>query len=151
MRKHFRWITLGIGIGIIASVVSAYVLGPRGSTTEMNLYTGETWTTHHLLWHSWRTNGPVGEHTKWALAHVQPGPKYWPAFVGSHQHGWFGGTVDADGSARDFVKEIYGLRIAEEQRIALLHEFHRDIGSVTAVKPYNTLYEMWNDRLEDKQ
>jgi hypothetical protein len=150
MGKELRWITLGIGIGIVVSAVSVYVLGPRGSTTEMNLYTGETWTRHYLLGHTWRTDAPVEEHTRWALAHVQPGPKYWPVFVCAHQRGWFGGTVEGDGFVRDIAREIYELPIAEERRIALLHEFHQDIGTVVAVKPYKTLYEMWDERLKNK-
>lgn len=153
MKRNLRWLAIGIGIGIVLSVATAYVCGPRGSQTQMNLYTGETWTTHHLLWHTWRTSDPVGAHTKWALAHVRAGRTYWPVFVCAQQRGWFTGTMCADGIARDIVREICELSAPEERKIELLHEFHEDIGHIVAVDdkaPYMTLYKTWDGKLKDK-
>jgi hypothetical protein len=153
MKRNLAWIMLGIAIGLVLSVAAAYVFGPRGSRTTMNLYTGATWTDHHLLWHTWRSERPAAEHTKWASSHLVTKRTYWPVFVCSEERGWFWGGVHGDGFARDVVREIYNLPVPEERKIELLHEFHENIGNVVVLdskEPYKRLYEMWDERSKEE-
>ena len=156
MRKNLRWIALGIGIGISLSVAAAYVFGPRGSTAQMNLYTGAKWTYHHLLWHTWLTEHPVAEHTKWARSNMGTERTNYTVFRFSYGRGWFDSLEHGDGFARDIVKKIYELSVPDERKIELLHEFHQDIERMRDVNDknrdknhYKTLCKKWVERLED--
>ena len=152
MKRVLTWIGLGIGIGILLSVAAAYAFGPRGASTHMNLYDGATWTDHNWLWHNWRTEDPVAEHTKWARSHMTTKRTYWPVFVCSGQRRWFGGTYVADGFARDMVREIYTAPLTQERKIELLHEYHQGIEVVLAVDrqpPYRTFYDQWDSKLKE--
>ncbi len=152
VKKTIGWIVLGIGIGIALSVAAAYVFGARSSVTYMDLYTGASWTDNHLLWHTWRSESPVAEHTAWARSHFSTDRRYWPVRVCFSSRGWFGRTIVGDAFPRDIVWEIYRLSVPEERKIELLHQLHLDIGSVVAGNsnaPYGTLYTMWDEKLKE--
>ncbi len=152
MKTNRLWFGLGICVGIILSVGAAYVLGPRGSSTYMNLYDGALWSENNWLWHTWRSEHPLDEPTKWARAHaITNRTTYWPAFCSSRQKKWFWGTVFADGATPNIVYGIYFLSVPENDKIAMLHELHQDLDLMRDVDrshPSLKLVNKWEAKLQ---
>jgi hypothetical protein len=149
MKKLLLWFSVGLCAGVALSVAAAYAFGPRDSTTEMNLYDGGSWTNYHLLWHTWRTDEPLAEHTKWAREHMLEGRSFRRLFVCSSERRWFEHReLLADGFGRDNVRRIYQLPVPEQDRIELLHEYQRYLGELPRPnEPYGRLFEKWKAEL----
>lgn len=144
---------LGIAIGILLSVGGVYLVGPRGSETKMDLYTGQTWSYRSLLWHRWIEYEPDADHTIWAKKHKRSDRAYYPVSVCSTQRDWFGSTVHGDGFVRDTVRQIYELSIPEEDKIGLLLHYHRDVDEVIGSRRedgFRDLCDAWGKRLDEK-
>jgi hypothetical protein len=74
-------------------------------------------------------------------------------FVSDVSRRWFGGTIVGDGFPRNIVRELYELPITKEEKIELLHEYHKNISTVVAVSSkdvYRELYKMWDEKLKIK-
>jgi hypothetical protein len=149
MKAKIRWIALGVGIGIAMSFGVLCVYGPRGSKTEIDLYTGVMWTSrHHWLWGGGTTVRPAAPHTEWAKSHTVPENKYWPLFVSSQGRSLFAsGTVLGAG---EVSRKTHELPVSEERKIALLREFHEDADRVVegSRDPFRKLAKQWFDKLE---
>ena len=152
LKKSLILLFIGTVFGLVLAVAAAYTFGAYESKTTMNIYTGEKWTDHCFLWHTWRSDFPEEKHTKWAKTHMNAKRTYWPVSVCAVKRKWFGNTVHTDGYARDIVREIYTLSVREKRKIELLHQFHRDITNRVAKDakdPYQRLYMMWDNKLRE--
>lgn len=160
-KSKSAWRTLFVGFlfGVLASfmvlVVIACKWAPRSENIEVDLYSGHIITYKSFLWKRSRIHQPKEPHVQWAIQHQYP-VKSWYRGCGGFRRGWFERELHCGLTTRSYVYAIYSLQIPEEEKIKLLHQYHKDLDALKLKeqeyrKYYNFMepfYTNWDKKLE---
>jgi hypothetical protein len=128
-RAFFAGFLFGVLASFLVLVVVVFKYGPRGESTEVDLYSGRTMTHRFFLWKRSHTPGPEFPHVRWAIGHQNP-VRNWYVFVCSTSRGWFEKGMAVDTFRRNYVYAIYSLQIPEEEKVKLLHQYHEEVDAL---------------------
>jgi hypothetical protein len=124
-------VLLGVSISFLAAVVIVFKWGPRSRSNEVDMYSDNSILHEHFLWKSTHTELPKLPHVQWAIKH-QESVKSWYLPVSGMTGSWFGGGLYWDSATRPYVYEIYSLKIPENEKVKLLHQYHQDLDAMKA-------------------
>jgi len=157
-RMLFVGFLFGLLVSFLVLVLMTFKWGPRGESNSMDLYSGHVTTHKYFLWKHSQITGPNFPHVRWAIQHLNP-VKRWYLPVSGSRAGWFERKMNTSYSSREYVSEIYSLQIPEEEKIKLLHQYHKELNalklkeqerlkSIYIMKPF---YKDWEQKLEKIQ
>ena len=133
---HSRWKLLLVGFlfGVLASFLALVVIackwGPQGESIQEDMYSGRIIKYKFFLWTRSQVSVPMPPYAQWAIDHQDP-VKSWYLFAASTGRGeWFGEMQSVDTKTRSHVYEIYSLPLPEEEKVDLLHQYHRDLDAL---------------------
>ena len=132
-KSNWKMLFTGFLLGVLASllvlVVIAFKYGPRGYRHSVDLYSGHVITNKSFLWKKSQISRPNEPHVQWAIKHLNPVRK-WYLPTSSFHKGWFDKGMFIDCTTRDYVYAIYSLQISEEEKVKLLHEYHKELDAL---------------------
>ncbi len=145
----------GVLVSFLVLVIIAFKWGPRGESNTVDLYSGHTITYKFFLWKRSQTSKPKFPHVRWAIQHQDP-VKSWYRVASSLHRGWFEKGLAVDYITREYVYEIYSLQIPEEEKIKLLHQYHKDLDALKLKEQeclksfdfWESFYMDWEQKLE---
>jgi len=154
-RMLFVGFLFGVLISFLVLVIIAFKWGPRGKSSAVDLYSGHRIINKFFLWKHSQISRPKEPHVQWAIKHQNP-VRSWYLPNSSSRRGWFERGVHADFTTREYVSAIYSLQITEEEKIKLLHQYHKELDalklkeqelskSFPITKPF---YKEWEQKLE---
>jgi hypothetical protein len=154
-RILFVGFLLGVLASFLALVFITFKWGPRGENVEVDLYSGRTITHKSFLGKLSHAPGPMEPHVQWAIQHQDP-VKSWYLVGASSQKGWFERTLCVDYTTRSYVYEIHSLKTPEEEKVKLLHQYHKELDALKLkeqeqkkyfdfMKPF---YAKWDQELQ---
>jgi len=158
-KSAWRMLFVGFLFGVLASflvlVIIAFKWGPHGESIEVDLYSGHIITHEFFLCKRSHIPGPESPHVRWAIQHQDPVRK-WYLVAGSSGRGWFEGTTYVDTTTREYVYKIYSLEIPEEEKVKLLHQYHKELDALKlkereVSKSFDfmeTFYKDWEQKLQ---
>ncbi len=155
-RTFFAGFLFGVLVSFLVLVVLAFKCGPRGESTEVDLYSGRTMTHRFFLWKRSHTPGPESPHVRWAIEHQNP-VRNWYVFVCSMSRGWFERGLAADTFMGSHVLAIYSLKMPEEEKVKLLHQYHEELDALKlkqqeyyeSSKFMERFHKDWEQRLKE--
>ena len=97
-------------------------------------------------------------HIQWAIKNQNPVRK-WYLQTSSFHKGWFEKGLYASYSSRQYVSAIYSLEISEEEKIKLLHQYHKELNalqlkveehlkSMKSIPITEPFYKEWEQKLD---
>jgi hypothetical protein len=133
-KSAWRMLFVGFLFGVLASFLALIVIaikwGPRGESSEVDLYSGHVITYKFFLWKRSQILGPKLPHVRWAIEHQNPVRSWYILCSSMSRAGWFEPRIAADYTTRAYVYRIYSLQIPEEEKIKLLHQYHKDLDAL---------------------
>ena len=163
-KSAWRMLFVGFFFGVLVSflvlVIIAFKYGPRGESSSVDLYSGKIITYKFFLWKHSQIPEPNFPHIQWAIRHQNPVRSWYIYACGTARGRWFGEMLAVDTNTREYVYEIYSLQIPEEEKIKLLHQYHKDLDAlklkekevqheisklIPITKPF---YKDWEQKLE---
>ena len=147
-QEHFLIFIAGFFLGVLACILIACIWGPRAETLELDLYSGQQRTIREFLWYYRISLQPDEEHTGWAKEQQEKSITPWYVMVSSTQRSsWFGPLASGDACVRDIVRSIYDLSVPQEEKVKLLHEYWSSLDNARSIKPVESVFEQWHQRL----
>ena len=130
----------------------------RSESNTVNLYSGHAITYKFFLWKRSQITGPNFPHVQWAIQHQNP-VKSWYLPASGSGAGWFERKMHYSSTTREYVYEIYSLEISEEEKIKLLHQYHKELDalklkelehlkSMKSILIMESFYKEWEQKLE---
>jgi len=129
-RMFFAGVLSGIVASFLVLVVLAFKYGPRGESTEVDLYSGRTMTHRFFLWKRSHPPGPEFPHVQWAIEHQNSVRNWYVPVCGMSRASWFGSMLAWDSFRRDYVYAIYSLQMPEDEKVKLLHQYHEEVDAL---------------------
>jgi len=158
-KSAWRMLFVGFFFGVLGSflvlVIIAFKWGPRGENIEVDLYSGHIITHRHFFSKRSHIHEPKGPHVRWAIQHQNP-VRSWYRVASNSSRGWFERMMHVDYITREYVYAIYSLQIPEEEKIKLLHQYHKDLDALKLkeqerLKSFDfmkSFYMDWEQKLE---
>jgi hypothetical protein len=128
-RMLFVGFLFGVFVSLLVLVIITFKYGPSGESNSMDLYSGHVITQKFFLWKHSQITGPNFPHVQWAIQHQNP-VKRWYLPVSGSRAGWFERKMNTSYSSRQYVSAIYSLEIPEEEKIKLLHQYHKELDAL---------------------
>lgn len=132
-KSTWRVLLTGFLLGVLASflvlVVIAFKYGSCSYSNSVDLYSGHRITNKSFLWKHSQISRPNEPHVQWAIEHLNPVRK-WYLPNSSFRRGWFEKGLFADYTTREYVYSIYSLQIPKEEKIKLLHQYHKELDAL---------------------
>jgi len=159
-KSAWRMLFVGFLFGLLASflvlVIITFKRGPRGESTQVDLYSGNLITNKFFLGKHSQISGPAAPHVRWAIQHQNPVRSWYIVASSISRARWFGKMLAVDYNTREYVYEIYSLKIPEEEKIKLLHQYHKDLDALKLkeqerLKSFDfmeSFYMDWEQKLE---
>ena len=156
--KYLLACATGFAAGVLACILIASIWGPKAEDLELDLYSGQQRTISEFLWSYRISQKPDDGHTLWAKGHQPMWAKKqglsnitpWNVMVSSTQRPeWFGPVVNGHAYIRDVIRSIYNLSITKQEKVKLLHEYWTSLDEARPVKPIESVFEQWDQRLEE--
>ena len=163
-KSAWRMLFVGFFFGVLVSflvlVIIAFKYGPRGESSSVDLYSGKIITYKFFLWKRSQISRPKFPHIRWAIQHQNPVRSWYRVGYSMSRAGWFEKMLAVRYKTREYVSAIYSLQIPEEEKIKLLHQYHKDLDalklkgkevekeilkSIPITKPF---YKDWEQKLE---
>ncbi len=163
-KSAWKMLFVGFLLGLLASflvlVIIAFKYGPQGESTSVDLYSGHAKTRKFFLWKKSDITEPNSPHVQWAIKHQNPVRKWYMPAASVSRPVWFGKMRAVSYNTREYICKIYSLQIPEEEKIKLLHQYHKELDAlmlknremqeeisklIPVTKP---LYEEWDQKLE---
>lgn len=158
-KSAWKMLFVGFLFGVLASflvlIIIIFKCGPRSERTEVDLYSGHIITHKHSLWKRSHVPGPKFPHVQWAIKHQNP-VRSWYIVCSGFSRGWFEKGLHVDFTTREYVYTIYSLDIPEEEKIDLLHRYHKELDALKLKEQevrksfdyMETFYKEWEQKLE---
>ena len=155
-RMLFIGFLLGVLVSFLALVIIALKWGPRGESVEVDLYSGHRIIYRHFFSKRSRIPGPKLAHVRWAIQHQNPVRSWYRVGSSMSRPGWFGKMMAVSYITREYVYEIYSLEIPEEEKIKLLHQYHKELDALKVKESelrksfdyMESFYKDWEQKLE---
>ena len=155
-RMLFVGFLFGVLVSFLVLVIIAFKWGPRGESIEVDLYSGHIITHKFFLWKRTHIREPKGPHVQWAIQHQNPIRSWYRVASSMSRAGWFEKMLAVRYKTREYVYEIYSLQIPEEEKIKLLHQYHKDLDALKLkeqeyLKSFDfmeSFYMDWEQKLE---
>lgn len=163
-KSAWRMLLIGFLLGVLASFMAlvfiAFKWGPQGESSEVDLYSGNTITYKFFLSKRSQISEPNQPHVQWAIQHQDP-VRSWYVFAANVQRvEWFGDMQSVESATRSYVYEIHSLQIPEEEKVNLLHQYHKDLDtlklklekyreSFSYKEPLEQFHTNWEKKLEE--
>ena len=159
-KSTWRMIFVGFLFGLLVSflvlVIIAFKWGPRGESNTVDLYSVHVITYKFFLWKRSQISRPNFPHVQWAIQHQSPVRSWYRIGSSIGRAGWFEKMLAVSYHTREYVYEIYSLQIPEDEKIKLLHQYHKDLDAMKLkeqeyLKSLNFMessYMDWEQKLE---
>jgi hypothetical protein len=133
-KSAWKMLFAGFLCGVLASLLVLVVLalkyGPRGESVTVDLYSGHTVIYRHFLWKHSEVSEPNEAHVRWAVEHLNPVRSWYKPVCGTGRAGWFEDMLSWDTFRGDWVLPIYSLKLSEEEKVTLLHQYHEELDAM---------------------
>lgn len=159
-KSTWRMIFVGFLFGVLVSflvlVIIAFKWGSHGESNTVDLYSGHVITYKFFLWKRSQITGPNFPHVRWAIQNQNPVRSWYRIASSISRPGWFEKMLAVSYHTREYVYEIYSLQIPEDEKIKLLHQYHKDLDAMKLkeqeyLKSLNFMessYMDWEQKLE---
>ena len=155
-RMLFVGFLFGVLVSFLVLVIIAFKWGPRGESITVDLYSGNAITYKFFLWKRSQISGPKFPHVRWSIQHQNPVRSWYIVASSMSRAGWFGKMLSVSYTTREYVYEIYSLQIPEEDKIKLLHQYHKELDALKLKEQersksfdfMESFYMDWEQKLE---
>ena len=159
-KSAWRMLFVGFLFGLLASflvlVIMAFKWGPCGESNTVDLYSGHIITYKFFLWKRSQISGPKFPHVQWAIQHQNPVRSWYIVGSSMSRSGWFEKMMAVSYTTREYVYAIYSLQIPEDEKIKLLHQYHKELDALKLKEQersksfdfMESFYMDWEQKLE---
>ncbi len=161
-KNRFAWkallagVLLGVLVSLLVLVILAFKYGPRSENITVDLYSGHVITHRSFLWKRSHIHQPKPVYVQWAIEHQDPVRSWYLPCAGTGQ-GWFEPGISVDFTTRVYVYQIHSLKIPEEEKVKLLHQYHEELDALRlkdqelgqSRRFMERFYEDWEQKLKD--
>lgn len=136
--KHKRklWITvilfgmLACFLAVVGCQCIASKWGPWTQNFMMDRYSGHSIVYTNRAGIQSSVPSPFAPSMQWAKDHQDPERTWYVYGAGMQRTEWFGEELAVDCFLRDYVYGMYKLPVPEQEKVELLHEYHRDLDAM---------------------